>query len=167
MDEETCLSLLFISCKKLKLFSIRNVINIEAYILFGGVNVQKVSIAIIGTILLELAVFIVVGKLIGVIPTLLFVIGSAIGGFYLTKKIGTHSVRAIQSSVQQGQAPGVALIEGFLSVLGSILFIIPGFISTAVGALMLAPFTKKLFKPAIFFWIRKKMKNSQVIIYQK
>ena len=128
---------------------------------------QKISIAIIGTILLELAVFIVIGKAIGVLPTLLFVICSAIVGFYLTKKTGYHSVKAIQLSVQQGQAPGVALIDGFLSLLGSILFIIPGFISTAVGALMLAPFTKKMFKPAIFFWLRKKMKNSQVIIYQK
>lgn len=151
----------------MKLFTIWNVINKEACILFGGINVQKVRIAIIGTILLELAVFIVIGKTIGVIPTLLFVIGSAICGFYLTKKTGLHSAKAIQSSVQQGQAPGIALIEGFLSLLGSILFIIPGFLSTAVGALMLAPFTKKLFKPVIFFWLRKKMKNSQVIIYQK
>ena len=127
---------------------------------------QKISIAIIGTILLELAIFIVVGKSIGVLPTLLFVIGSAIGGFYLTKKTGLHSAKAIQSSIQQGQAPGVALIDGFLSLLGAILLIIPGFISTVVGALMLAP-TKKLFKPAIFFWLRRKMKNSQVIIYQK
>ena len=128
---------------------------------------QKISIVFIGTILLELAVFIVVGNFIGVLPTILFVIGSAIGGFYLTKKTGLHSVKAIQSSVEQGQAPGIALIDGFLSLLGSILFIVPGFISTIVGALMITPFTKKLFKPAIFFWLRKKMKNSQVIIYQK
>jgi len=128
---------------------------------------QKISIAIIGTILLEIAAFIVVGKLIGVIPTLLFVIVSAISGFYLTKKTGLHSMKAIQSSIEQGQAPGNALIEGFLSLLGSILFIVPGFISTLVGALMITPFTKKLFKPAIFYWLRKKMKNSQVIIYQK
>ncbi len=128
---------------------------------------QKISIAIIGTILLELAVFIVVGKIIGVIPTLLFVVGSAVVGFYLTKKTGLQSAKAIQSSIQLGEAPGVALINGFLSLLGSILFIIPGFITTLVGALMLVPLTKKLFKPAIFFWLRKKMKNSQVIIYQK
>ncbi len=128
---------------------------------------QKISIAFIGTILLEIAVFIIVGKLIGVIPTLLFVIGSAIGGFYLTKKTGLHSVKAIQSSVEQGQAPGIAIIDGFLSLLGSILFIIPGFITSLLGALMIAPMTKKLFKPAIFFWLRKKMKNSQVVIYQK
>ena len=128
---------------------------------------QKISIAIIGTILLELAVFIVVGKIIGVIPTLLFVVGSAVVGFYLTKKTGLQSAKSIQSSIQLGEAPGVALINGFLSLLGSILFIIPGFITTLVGALMLVPLTKKLFKPAIFFWLRKKMKNSQVIIYQK
>ena len=128
---------------------------------------QKISIVFIGTILLELAVFIVVGNFIGVLPTILFVIVSAIGGFYLTKKTGLHSLKAIQASIEQGQAPGIALIDGFLSLLGSILFIIPGFISTLVGALMVTPFTKQLFKPAIFFWLRKKLKNSQVIIYQK
>ena len=128
---------------------------------------QKISIVFIGTILLELAVFIVVGNFIGVLPTILFVIGSAIGGFYLAKKTGLHSFKAIQASIEQGQAPGIALIDGFLSLLGSILFIIPGFISTLVGALMVTPFTKQLFKPAIFFWLRKKLKNSQVIIYQK
>ena len=128
---------------------------------------RKIGIVIIGTILLELAVFIIVGKSIGVIPTLLFVIGSAIGGFYLTKKTGLQSAKAIRSSIELGQAPGVALVDGFLALLGSILIIIPGFVSTFLGMLMVIPLTKNLFKPAIYYWIRNKLKNSQVVIYQK
>lgn len=128
---------------------------------------KKISMLIIGTILLELAVFIIVGKAIGVIPTLLFVICSAIVGFYFIKQTGLQSMKAIRSSIELGQAPGMALVDGFLSLLGSILLIIPGFVSTLVGALMLPSVTKNLFKPAIFYWIRNKMKNSRVIIYQK
>lgn len=128
---------------------------------------QKMGIGIIATILIELAIFILVGNAIGLFPTLLFVIASALVGMYLLKNIGTNSIKAVQESIQTGQPPAVAVIHSFLTFIGSILLIVPGFLSTILGLLLIAPFTKKLFLPAIFYWLRKKMKRNQIIIYQK
>ena len=128
---------------------------------------KKLSIAIVATIIVEIAMFIIVGNWIGVFPTLLLIIASSLFGFYSMKKNGIHSVQTIQKNVQQGQAPGVAMIEGFLTFVGALLCAIPGFITSIIGLLMIAPFSKKVFMPAIFYWLRKKMKNSQVVIYQK
>jgi UPF0716 protein FxsA len=128
---------------------------------------RKFGFSILIFILIELAVLVVVGNWIGVLPTLLFVALSSVAGVFLIKRIGTHSVKEIEQSIKGGQAPTYPIIRGFITLVGSSFLIVPGFITTIVGLFMLMPFTQKLFKPFIFFWLRKKMKNSRVVIYQK
>lgn len=117
--------------------------------------------------LIEIAVLILVGKTIGVLPTLLLIIATSALGIYLLKKNGTKSFQNIQKSIQQGQPPGVPMIEAFITFLGSIFLIVPGFIANIIGAFMMTSFTRKLFMPAVFFWLRKKMKGNNIVIYQK
>ena len=128
---------------------------------------RKFSFAILLVILAEMATLILIGQWIGVFPTLLLVIVTSVFGIYMTKKIGLNSLKEVQMSIKQGQAPGMALIDGFLSLIGGILLIIPGFLTDIIGVLLMLQITKKIFKPVVFFWLRKKMKNGQVIIYQK
>mgnify|MGYP006321184831 CR=1 FL=1 len=128
---------------------------------------KKISALLIFLVLAEMATLILIGNWIGVFPTLLLVLATSVFGIYLTKKTGVQSAKAVQNSMQKGQAPGVAIIDGFLSFIGGVLLIIPGFLTDILGLLMLTSLTRNLFKPIIFFWLRKKMKNSQVILYQK
>lgn len=128
---------------------------------------QKITLAVIFLILAEMAVLIMIGNWIGIFPTLLLVILTSVLGIYFTKKNGLNSAKAVQTTIKNGQAPGVALIDGFLTLLGGFFLIIPGFITDILGLLMMFGSTKKIFKPAIFYWLRKKMKNNQIIIYQK
>lgn len=124
-------------------------------------------LAFVAIVFAEIATFIVVGKWLGVFPTLVVIILTSVLGVYLVKKHGTKSLQNIQKSIAQGQAPGVALIEAFMMFVGAVLLIIPGFLSDIIGLMMLTSFTRKLFKPIIFIWLRKKMKNSQMIIVQR
>ena len=128
---------------------------------------RKFGFALLLFILIELAVLVLVGNWIGVLPTLLIVALSSVVGVLLIKKIGTHSIKEIEQSIKNGQAPTITIIRGFINLVGSSLLIVPGFITTIIGLVMLMPFTKILFKPVVFFYLRKKMKNSKVIIYQK
>jgi len=124
-------------------------------------------LAFVAIVFAEIATFIVVGKWIGVFPTLLFIVLTSVLGVYLVKKRGTKSLQTIQKSIEQGQPPGVALIEAFMMFIGAVLLIVPGFLSDIIGLMMFTSFTRNLFKPVIFMWLRKKMKNSQMIIVQK
>ena len=115
----------------------------------------------------EIATFIVVGKSLGVFLTLLLIILTSVLGVYLVKKRGTKSLKKKKKSIEQGQPPGVALIEAFMMFVGAVLLIIPGFLSDIIGLMMFTSFTRNLFKPVIFMWLRRKMKNSQMIIVQR
>lgn len=121
----------------------------------------------IACIFAEIALFILIGNLIGVIPTLLLIITTSVVGIIVAKKHGARSFQAIQTKIAQGQPPGVALIEAFMIFVGAVLLIIPGFLTDIVGLMMFTSFTRNLFKPVIFMWLRKKMKKGQVIIVQK
>ena len=59
------------------------------------------------------------------------------------------------------------MIETFMMFVGGVLFVVPGFITDIIGLLLVTGITRNLFKPVIFYWLRKKMKNGQVVIVQK
>ena len=124
-------------------------------------------LAFVAIIFAEIATFIVVGKWLGVFPTLVLILLTSVLGVYLVKKRGTKSLQTIQASIAQGQAPGIAIIEAFMMFVGAVLLIIPGFLTDIVGLMMFTSFTRNLFKPVIFMWLRRKMKNNQMIIVQK
>ena len=124
-------------------------------------------LAFVAIVFAEIATFIVVGKWLGVFPTLLLIVLTSVLGVYLVKKRGTKSLQSIQTSIAQGQAPGVAIIEAFMMFVGAVLLITPGFLSDVVGLMMFTSFTRNLFKPIIFMWLRRKMKNNQMIIVQR
>lgn len=128
---------------------------------------RNLFIVFIACVLAEITAIIMVGNWLGVFPTLLLLIATSVLGVYLLKKRGTESFKEIQRSIANGQAPGVALMEAFMMFIGAVLLVLPGFLSDIVGLLMLTSATRNLFKPLIFMWLRKKMKNRHTIIVQR
>lgn len=128
---------------------------------------KKIAIAFISLVLLEMATLIFVGNQIGVLYTLLLIILMGIFGVFIAKKQGVHSFQDIRNSIANGQPPGIVMIDTFLIFVGGILFVIPGFITDLIGLSLLVPVSRNLYKPAILNWLRKKMKNGQVVIIQK
>ncbi|RKJ16673.1 FxsA family protein, partial [Butyricicoccus sp. 1XD8-22] len=125
---------------------------------------KKIIGGIIAIVLVEIAIFILVGKMIGVFSTLLLILLTSVIGITVAKKQGIQSVQNIRNSMANGEAPGPAMIDTFLIFVGSVLLVLPGFLTDFIGFTMLFSFSRKLYKPAIFYWIRKKMKNGQMVI---
>ncbi|MCM3720497.1 FxsA family protein [Solibacillus isronensis] len=128
---------------------------------------KKILFGLLALVFAEIAVFIVIGNAIGVFYTLLLIIFTSIAGLLIAKKRGTKSIQDIQKSMQQGQPPGVPVIETFMIFVGGILLAVPGFITDILGLLFVSGITRNLFKPVIFYFLRKKMKRGQVVILQK
>ena len=128
---------------------------------------KKFLFGLLALVFAEIAVFIVIGNAIGVFYTLLLITFTSIAGLLIAKKRGTKSIQDIQKSMQQGQPPAVAVIETFMIFVGGILLALPGFITDVLGLLFVSGITRNLFKPVIFYFLRKKMKRGQVIILQK
>ncbi len=89
--------------------------------------------------ILEIYLLITVGSVIGGFTTILLVIFTAIFGTYLLRIQGVATLKKAQTSLNQGQAPAEALLEGVLLLISGVLLLTPGFATDAVGFTCLIP----------------------------
>ena len=94
--------------------------------------------------IIELALLIKVGSAIGVLPTLLLVIGTAILGSVLLRVAGVATAWRAREKLARGELPEQEMLEGLLIAVGGGLLLLPGFISDILGVLCLTPFTRRL-----------------------
>lgn len=89
--------------------------------------------------LLEIAVFVIVGGAIGVLPTIALVIASAVLGAALLRLSGVGALARAQIELQAGRDPGPHLARAGAMALAAVLFLIPGFLTDLLGLLLLVP----------------------------
>ncbi|WP_300651323.1 FxsA family protein [Pseudomonas sp.] len=94
--------------------------------------------------IIELTLLIQVGSAIGVLPTVLLVIGTAIAGGILLRVAGVATAWRAREKLARGELPEQEMLEGLLIAVGGGLLLLPGFISDMVGALCLIPFIRRL-----------------------
>lgn len=87
----------------------------------------------------EIGVLLLSGKTIGIVPTVLLIVFTGVFGAYLAKKQGIETIRKVQSQLRMGEIPSEALIDGVCILIGGIFLLTPGFITDAVGFLLLIP----------------------------
>lgn len=89
--------------------------------------------------LTELYVLIEVGDRIGAFATIWLVVLTAVIGGWLVRKQGMGILFRIRQQMEQGEAPAIEMLEGALLALMGILLLLPGFITDALGFLLLIP----------------------------
>lgn len=102
--------------------------------------------------LLELYVVIQVGSLIGVWPTIALLVVDSLIGAWLLKREGMRAWRALRARLDAGRMPGTELADGVLVVFGGALMLTPGFVTDALGILLILPFTRPLFRRLVTAW---------------
>jgi UPF0716 protein FxsA len=89
--------------------------------------------------LLEIAVFIIVGRYIGVLPVIgLIFLSSAIGGILLRIQ-GIGVLRKLSREMDAGRLPARELIHGTMIVLAGLFLLTPGFVTDILGLLLFIP----------------------------
>ena len=94
--------------------------------------------------ILEIALFIKIGALVGLWPTIMIVILTAIIGTRLVKSQGLNAIKNVQSSIIVGQNITNSLINGALILTAGVLLLTPGFFTDAIGITLLIPQTRAL-----------------------
>lgn len=89
--------------------------------------------------LAEIAGFILVGRRIGLLPTLSLVVLSGVAGIVLMRIQGFGVLTRLRQSGQDGRAPGKELLDAAMILIAGILLLIPGFISDVVGLALFLP----------------------------
>jgi UPF0716 protein FxsA len=93
----------------------------------------------IGVPLLEIALFIQVGGLLGLWPTLAIVLATAVAGTVLVRRQGLEQLRAVQTSFERLSDPTRPLAHGVMVLASGLLLLTPGFFTDAVGFALLVP----------------------------
>ncbi|NGP16727.1 FxsA family protein [Devosia aurantiaca] len=89
--------------------------------------------------LVEIALFIIVGRAIGLFPTLALVIGAALLGVVLLRQQGLGVLSRMRSNLGAGTLPGRELFDAMLIGLAALFLVLPGFLSDIVALLLLVP----------------------------
>lgn len=104
--------------------------------------------------LIEIALFIQVGGLIGLGWTLLVVVITAILGTYLVRQQGLRALGEIQQSFSKLSDPTEPLAHGVMILFSGALLLTPGFFTDALGFSFLVP----QIRMAVFHFIRSRVK---------
>ncbi|MFW6151215.1 MAG: FxsA family protein [Chloroflexota bacterium] len=110
----------------------------------------KLVLLFVATPVVELAILVYLGTIIGVVYTILIVVATGVIGAFLAKDQGLATLHRIRSSVQRGTLPGEELLQGTLILVGGLLLLTPGLITDVVGFAMLVPQTRKV----VARWLR-------------
>ena len=104
-------------------------------------------IAFIAVPLIEIALFIQVGGWIGLWPTLLIVLVTAIIGSTLVRSQGARELQNLRGSFQDLRDPTEPLANGAMILFAGALLLTPGFFTDVVGfALLLPPVRAAVYK---------------------
>lgn len=102
--------------------------------------------AFIAVPLLEIAVFIQVGGLIGLWPTLGLVLLTAVAGTWLLRMQGMATLSRARSQLDQGVLPARELFDGLCLVFAGALLLTPGFVTDSLGLLLFVPALRDLLR---------------------
>lgn len=103
-----------------------------------------VLMSVLALPVIEIALFIVIGQAIGLLPTLLgIVLTGAIGALVLRWQ-GVATLREMQFRMQRGEMPARQMGDAMLIGLAGLLLLLPGYFTDFIGLLLLIPWTREL-----------------------
>lgn len=115
--------------------------------------------------ILEIIIYVQLGKLIGIPLTLFFVFGTGIIGVVLAKHQGLYTLTRARYEVAQGRVPGNHLLDGLLILSGAVFLITPGLVTDLVGFLLLIPYTRIVVREFLKGKIRKWINTGKINTY--
>jgi UPF0716 protein FxsA len=104
--------------------------------------------------LIEIALFIQIGGLIGLWPTLLIVVITAIVGTWLVRSQGLQTLMNLRRSMAELSDPSEPLAHGAMILFAGALLLTPGFFTDGVGFALLVPQVRR----SAFGWLRTRIR---------
>ena len=101
-----------------------------------------ILIALITMPVIEIAVFIEVGGRIGLWSTLGLIFATALAGAALLRHQGLSTLARARSTIDAGKPPVREILDGVCLVIAGALLLTPGFVTDAIGAVLLVPFLR-------------------------
>ncbi|PMI35075.1 membrane protein FxsA [Enterovibrio norvegicus] len=92
--------------------------------------------------IIEIALFIQVGGVLGLWPTVALILLTAFVGASLVRSQGIQTLLSVQQRLQQGELPAQQIVEGVMLAVAGVLLLTPGFMTDAMGMAVLLPWPR-------------------------
>ena len=107
----------------------------------------------------EIYLFIEVGGQIGAWPTIAMIFGTALIGGTILRFQGRQMIMRAREQVAKRELPVAEIAHGAVLVLAAVLLLTPGFITDALGALLLIPFLRRLILGVLIVAVRARLRG--------
>jgi UPF0716 protein FxsA len=104
----------------------------------------------------ELLVAIQVAHAIGALATIVLMIAAWPIGTWTLRSQGRAAWRRLTAAVAEGRTPTGEMVDGAMVVIGGSMLIVPGFITDAIGAVLLLPPTRALLRPLLVRYLHSR-----------
>jgi UPF0716 protein FxsA len=101
-------------------------------------------ILFVGVPLLEIYVILQVGQALGALPTIALLVADSLAGALLLRAQGRSVWRRFRTALASGRPPASETVDGALVIAGGALMLTPGFVTDALGILLLLPPSRAL-----------------------
>lgn len=112
--------------------------------------------------LIELAILVYLGTIIGALYTILIVVATGILGAVMARHQGLAALSRIRSSIESGIMPANELFDGALILAGGLLLLTPGIITDIVGFAVLVPQTRRIIRRWIRSLIHRRIQRGEI-----
>lgn len=109
----------------------------------------------IGVPIAEIALFIEVGDLIGLWPTLATVVVTAVVGTALVRAQGLAALARARASLERDRLPVEEVLTAVCLLVAGALLLTPGFLTDAVGLVLLIPPLRMAIAAGVFRYVQK------------
>lgn len=110
---------------------------------------RRLSTFLLLFVVAEMAALILLGRTLGVWPTILLVLGGGVVGAWIARWQGLRAAMRARTQIASGVLPTAEMTDGLLIAVAAVLLIIPGVITDVLGLLLLFPPTRAVLKRAV------------------
>lgn len=89
--------------------------------------------------LAEIYALIKIGSWLGVLPTITLLLFVSAAGAFVVKREGLRVWKRMQQQISAGNMPSKEILDGVCLLLAGLLLVVPGFVTDAVGLVLLLP----------------------------
>jgi UPF0716 protein FxsA len=107
--------------------------------------------------ILEVWLLVKVGQKVGLLPTVLILIGEAIIGVLLMRHEGARAWKALNDAFTKGKVPTGELADAALILVGGTLLLLPGFLTDIIGFVFLLRWTRPVARKIIAFFVARRI----------
>jgi UPF0716 protein FxsA len=112
--------------------------------------------------LLELALLIQMGRIVGFWPTIALVVFTGVTGAWLARTEGLRTIWRLRDDLENGRIPGQAIMDGMAVLAGGAFLLTPGILTDAVGFGLLFPTTRHAIQKRIMARLERSIEEGAI-----